>query len=164
MITFESMEDKQAMLDSCWLGRWFIEISEVDESTTSRWRQTTLSIYGVPLAAWNYENFHNIGSIYGRVILVDYSNFTSAEVMLITDCLFKINCNLHIDIDGKKYPVFTSELSPPTPYPVNRHPNPNLFASSTKNDVTHHVTEINTTQETPLPKEIMMFHIPMISH
>lgn len=57
LITFESMEDKQAMLDSCWLDRWFIEISEVDESTTSRWRQTTLSIYGVPLATWNYENF-----------------------------------------------------------------------------------------------------------
>lgn len=55
------------------------------------------------------RNFHNIVSIYRRVISNDYSSFECVEVMLITDCLFKINCKLHLEIGKKKFPIFTFE-------------------------------------------------------
>lgn len=92
LITFESLEEKQAMLESGWLDQWFIDITEVDDNIATQWRQTTICVYGVPISAWTYENFHNIGSIYGRVTSIDYSSFERAEVtLIITDCLFKIN-------------------------------------------------------------------------
>ena len=51
LITFETKEDKQAMIDSQWLLNWFSELKEVDKNISAIWRETWINILGVPLAA-----------------------------------------------------------------------------------------------------------------
>lgn len=65
LITFESQEDKQTMLDSKWLDRWFLDFQKVDNDNASVWKEAWMSVYGVPLGAWVYENFYNIGCVFG---------------------------------------------------------------------------------------------------
>lgn len=67
LITFVSLEDKEAMLESKWLPRWYQELRNVNSRSASLWRETWLTIYGVPLTTWSYETFYNVGCIYGKV-------------------------------------------------------------------------------------------------
>lgn len=94
LITFESLEDKLAMIESKWLSKWFMEIRNVNNSCTTQWRETWIKVYGVPLAAWSYDNFYKIGCIFGKVLSVRYDNFDCASILTVTDCLFKINCKM----------------------------------------------------------------------
>lgn len=128
LITFATVEDKTAMIESKWLDKWFMEIINVNETIASQWRQTIMKIHSVPLTTWNYGNFHKIGSVYGRVISIDYSNYDCAKIMIITDYLFKVNCKLHMKIEGIKYPIFTFEddgLILPLNKPENGFQGPN---------------------------------------
>ena len=111
LITFETKEDKESIIESNWLLRWFMEIRNVNRSCAARWRQTWVTIYGVPLSAWNYENFFNIGNVYGRVLSVNYSRMDYAKVLIITDCFFLINNPLILDINGDKFKIFVMEES-----------------------------------------------------
>ena len=109
LITFESIEEKVAMIQSNWLEQWFSELSDINAETSTRWREISLNIVGVPLSAWNYDNFHKIGSVFGRVISMDYSSFVFAKAIIITDCLFNINCKMWLSIDDQKFPIFIFE-------------------------------------------------------
>ena len=109
LISFESKEDKKAMLESDWLSRWFMDIREVNESCASKWRETTIKIYGVPLSGWGYDNFYKIGNIFGRILSVDYANFDCPKVTIITDCLFAINCKLVMELGDQNYITCISE-------------------------------------------------------
>lgn len=131
LIIFENMEEKLAMMESNWLDRWFIAFRQVNDKIATQWREITLNIYGVPLTAWNYENFHNIGSIFGRVLSVEYSNFDKGRILLITDCLFKVNCRLWIKIGDDKYPIFVYESEHPQKLTIHEPPShPNSPSSS----------------------------------
>lgn len=101
LITFATKENKIVMIDSKWLENWFLELRDVNDSSTSLWRETWLKVYSVPLSAWGYKNFYNIGCIFDRVLLVDHSNYDHASVSIYTDVLFKINAKLAMDINGK---------------------------------------------------------------
>lgn len=92
LISFNTIEVEQAILDSNWLDICFLDIRDVNSKCAPLWRRTWIKVYGVPLSAWGYENFYNIGSIFGRVLSVNYSNFDFASVLVYTDCLFLINC------------------------------------------------------------------------
>lgn len=109
LITFDSLEDKEAMVASEWLLRWFMDIRDVNGSNKAIWRTTWLTIYGVPLDGWCYENFSKIGSIYGRVLSVEYARLDYARVMIITDCFFQINNPVILSIDGRKSKIFILE-------------------------------------------------------
>lgn len=109
LITFHSLEDKESMIQSRWLERWYMELKEVDNLSTTHWRETWINIYGVPLVGWGYENFYNIGSILGKVLSVSYTDLDCANVMIITDCLFDINTKISICIEGVQYPIHISE-------------------------------------------------------
>lgn len=109
MITFESTEDKKAMIDSKWLETWFMELRDVTRSCSSLWKETWIKVYGVPLGGWNYNNFYNIGNIFGRVLSVDYSGFECAKILIITDCLFIINCNMLLELEGNMAKVWITE-------------------------------------------------------
>ena len=109
LITFVSNEDKKAMVESKWLDQWFVSIQDVNDQTSALWRETWLNIYGVPLSAWSYENFYNIGCIFGRVISVNYNNLDRAQVLIISDCMFEINGKISLEIDDMEFPVFVSE-------------------------------------------------------
>lgn len=109
LITFDSMEEKIEMMNSKWLEKWFIEFRQVNDTIASQWREVILHVYGVPLTAWNYDNFHEIGSVFGRVLSIDYSQFDKSKILMITDCLFRINCKLWLDIGGTRYPIFIFE-------------------------------------------------------
>lgn len=109
LMEFESQEDKEAIIESQWLLRWFLEVRNINDSCAPLWRETTVTIFGVPLAAWCYESFHKIGCIYGRVTSVDYSRYDYAKISLITDCLFKINNVLLFDNEDKRFRIFVSE-------------------------------------------------------
>lgn len=111
LITFATMEDKEAMVESQWLLNWFMEIKQVNKSSAAIWRQTTLVIYGVPISAWNYGNFFDIGNIYGRVLSVDYARMDCAKVRIITDCFFLINNPIILDLEDGKFKIFVSEES-----------------------------------------------------
>lgn len=109
LITFESIEEKAAMIESEWLDRWFVDLRDVTVNIAQKWRNVSISIHGVPFMAWNYENFHKIGSVFGRVVSVEYANLDGAKVSLISDCLFKINCKMWLQIGEIFFPIFLFE-------------------------------------------------------
>lgn len=109
LITFDTFEEKKSMMESQWLLQWFMTITNVNDHSTTLWRETWIAIYGVPLFAWGYENFHNIGSVMGRVISVEYSNYDCAKILIFTDCLFDINCKVSLKIAGESYPIFVTK-------------------------------------------------------
>lgn len=109
LISFSSVEDKTTMIESNWLENWFIAIRDVNMKSSSLWREVWIKVYGVPLFAWGYENFYNIGCIFGRVISVDHSRFDYARVLVFTDCMFTINNNMALEINEEKHKIFVSE-------------------------------------------------------
>ena len=109
LIQFESVEEKEEMVKSKWLDKWFLEVRDVNNSSTSIWREIWITIYGVPLVAWSYENFRKIGCIYGKVISVDYARMDYARVQVFTDCLFKVNNPIVLYVEGKLFKVFVTK-------------------------------------------------------
>ena len=109
LITFASIDEKVAMLESKWLDQWFIHLGEVNNKSSGLWREAWLRIHGIPLVAWSYENFYNTGCIFGRINSVNCSDFDCGYILVTTDCLFEINCKISLDIEGIKYPVYISE-------------------------------------------------------
>ncbi|XP_057249213.1 uncharacterized protein LOC130590681 [Beta vulgaris subsp. vulgaris] len=109
LIIFDSIEDKEAMIGSQWLLRWFNNIQNVHGDCTTQWRQAWITIYGVPLSAWSYENFFQIGNIYGRVLSAEYSRMDYAKVLIFTDCFFQINNPLIFTLEERKFKVFITE-------------------------------------------------------
>ena len=109
LVTFETIEDKNAMIECDWLSRWFMDIRNVNSMSSSKWRESHLRIYGMPLHGWGYENFYNAGCIFGRVTFVDYSSFEYAKITVITYCLFSINCKLVIEVEDKSHKICVSE-------------------------------------------------------
>lgn len=55
------------MMERKWHENWFVEFRQVNDSIATQWRAISLNVYGVPLTTWNYDNFHEIGSVFGRV-------------------------------------------------------------------------------------------------
>ena len=49
LITFNTLEDKVAMLESTWLDQWYLALRDVDKKSASLWRETWIKVYGVPL-------------------------------------------------------------------------------------------------------------------
>ena len=109
LIIFETLEDKQNVIDSKWLERWFIAIRNVNKHSAALWRETLINIYGTPLIAWEYKNFLKMGSIFGRVKSISYGEYDCAHILIITNCLFDINCKIQLQIEEENYPVFVSE-------------------------------------------------------
>ena len=110
LIVFDTFEDKKAMMESKWLEQWFLTIRNVNNHSSSLWRETWLKIYEMPIAAWGYENFYNVGCIFEKVISVNYKfEFDCAYVLVITDCLFEINGKVSMEIDENHFPIFVSE-------------------------------------------------------
>ena len=109
LIIFETLEDKQNVIECKWLEQWFIEIRNVNKHSATLWRETWISIYGTPLIAWGYRNFHKIGSVFGRVKSISYERYDCAHILIITDCLFDINCKIQLQIDEENYSVYISE-------------------------------------------------------
>ena len=109
LIVFDSFEDKKSIMESKWLEQWFITVRNVNDHSATLWRETWLKIYGMPITAWGYENFYNVGCIFGRVISVNYKEFDCAYVLVITDCLFEINGKIAMEIDKSEFPIFVSE-------------------------------------------------------
>ena len=155
LITFETFEDKKSLMESGWLLRWFSKLINVNDESASLWRETWLNIYGVPLIAWGYDNFFNIGCVFGRVISTEYRGFECARILVFTDCLFEINCKMSMEIDGKCYPVFVSENTqlppwdyngksePPSPWhPFPDSPSPSHAESEREQANSHQKTEL----------------------
>lgn len=109
LISFESIEEKNEMIASQWLEKWFVAIRNVSSASASIWKEAWISVYGVPLFGWNYENFYNIGCVFGRVKSIDYSNYDCAKILVISDCLFTINCKMLIEIEEIQYKISISE-------------------------------------------------------
>lgn len=122
LLTFESMEDKKDFLESQWLQRWFLELRDVNNSSAAIWREAWLTIYGVPITAWSYDNFLDIGSIYGKVLSIDYSRMDYARVSVITDCFFMINNPILFTVDNKNFKVHISEETIPPMGNLSRNP------------------------------------------
>lgn len=126
-----------AILESNWLDNWFSELQEVNDVCATKWKEAWIRIYGVPLKSWAYENFFNIGCVFGRVVSVDYSSFEYARVNILTDCLFNINCKLIINVEGKKSKIFIVEEPPKSGQPSIKIPAPPLDESSDDEDTNH---------------------------
>lgn len=115
IITFDSIEEKEAMLESKWLEKWYMEVRNAARKTSSLWRETWITIYGVPLHAWSYDNFYKIGCIFEKVLSVNQQQFEYTKILISTDCLFKINCKMALDMEGdkSKIHIWESPLSGP---------------------------------------------------
>lgn len=109
LISFETMEDKIAIIGGKWLLNWFLDVRDVNNKHAPIWRETCLYVYGVPLGAWGYDNLYNIGCIFGRVLALDYKNFDCAKITVITDCLFMINCKILLTLEEFQSTICISE-------------------------------------------------------
>ena len=109
LISFEYLEDKIAILESKWLEQWFMALREVNENSSTLWRETEIKVYGVPLVSWSYENFYNIGNIFGKVTSVNYQGYECAQIHVLTNCLFEINCKIALEVQGDFFPIYVSE-------------------------------------------------------
>lgn len=105
LITFTSLEEKQAMLESKWLEQRFINLRNVNSKVGSLWKITWISVYGILLMAWGYKNFFKIGCVFGRIISVNYSNYDCAKNLIITGNLFTINCIMLLDVEGIQFKI-----------------------------------------------------------
>lgn len=105
LVTFETVEEKKAILESEWLNRWFLDMRDIEDEHASKWKETKLKVFGVPLKGWGYDNFYDIGCIFGRTVSVDYSRFDYAIITVITDCLFEVNCKIVMVMEGKSHIV-----------------------------------------------------------
>lgn len=76
--------------------------------------------------AWSYENFYNIGCIFGRAISIDHSRFDHTNILVFTDCQFKINAKLALEMNEREYKVFTIEDGPPIMSKTTPPPNKDL--------------------------------------
>lgn len=117
LIIFDTLEDKKSMLESKCLERWFIAIRNVNSNNASLWREAWINIYDHPLIAWGYDNFYNVGCVFGRVISVNYENYDRAKIMVYTDFMFDINSKITVEIDGKIYCFFLRKASGVAPSP-----------------------------------------------
>lgn len=159
LVTFDSFEDKKSFMESGWLHRWFEKLINVNDESASVWRETWISVYGIPLIGWGYDNFFSIGCIFGRVISVDYKGFDRANILIFTDCLVEINCKVSMEINGKNYPVFISEkrqiwektAPPDIPLNVPSPWQPSVDSPSSEKLSDPMKTNSHTTQTIPTP-------------
>ena len=100
LITFLSVEEKEAFMECKWLEQWFHDIQDVAINCSAKWRKTWVNVYGVPIWGWEYENFFDIGCTFGKVLSVEMSNLNKAKILIITDCFFHINCEMALDMEG----------------------------------------------------------------
>lgn len=48
--------------------------------------------------------------MFGKVISVNYQEYDCAKILVLTDCLFDINCKIALEIEGDYFPVHVSEV------------------------------------------------------
>lgn len=77
-----------------------MEIRDVSVKASAKWRETWITIYGVPLNAWSHDTFFKIGCVFGKILSINYSNFEFTKILISIDCLFKINCKMALNVDG----------------------------------------------------------------
>lgn len=109
LITFNTLEDKKSIIESQWLERWYMVLKNVNSNSAALWRETWISVYGVPLIGWNYKYFFDIGCVLGKVLSVNYKSLECARILILTDCLFDINAKISICIGDKRYSIYVSE-------------------------------------------------------
>lgn len=108
LITFTEIEDEKAMIENggTWLQGWFQDLREWDKEITTNWRETWIICVGMPLHAWSYENFFNVGSFWEKVLSMDNmavscSQLVSCRVHIVTDYLLRINDKVYYKVEGK---------------------------------------------------------------
>lgn len=55
------------------------------------------------------KNFYSIGCVFERVMSINYSRYDCDKILVISDCLFTMNCKMLFEIEDTHYKIFISE-------------------------------------------------------
>lgn len=93
-----------------WLGSWYEEINPWMGEQAKDERFVWLSCFGMPLNAWSYSTFKDIGNIWGQFLMVDEntlkeSSFVRAKILIATDHAHPIHGHLEMIVDKAKYHI-----------------------------------------------------------
>ncbi|GKV22646.1 hypothetical protein SLEP1_g32498 [Rubroshorea leprosula] len=93
-----------------WLGQWFEEIRPWSPSMVARERFTWIKCQGMPLNAWNHDNFMTVGCLFGKFISLDDSTskkrrFDVARFLISTPLMEFISKTVTIKIKGILYKI-----------------------------------------------------------
>ncbi|MED6135277.1 hypothetical protein PIB30_044954 [Stylosanthes scabra] len=86
------------------------------ENEANRSRIAWIEMYGMPLQAWNTENFNSIAEVWGTVILLDEhsilgDSYSWVNAVIDTTCLQPVNDVVQFGLNGTIYEVFVREIS-----------------------------------------------------
>lgn len=126
LLTFEDGELMDLYCNECKdsLERWYSEIKPWNENIEFKWRETWITCFGIPINAWSFDNFIELGSVGGNVISINaeaskQERFDKCRIHIITDCMFKINDRIIFEVDEKQHVVLVCEEDPWQPYSRN---------------------------------------------
>ncbi|GKV46923.1 hypothetical protein SLEP1_g53881 [Rubroshorea leprosula] len=93
-----------------WLGQWFEEIGPWSPSMVARERFTWIKCQGMPLNAWNHDNFMTVACLFGKFISLDDSTskkrrFDVARLLISTPLMEFISKTVTIKIKGILYKI-----------------------------------------------------------
>ncbi|XVE95099.1 hypothetical protein REPUB_Repub02eG0067400 [Reevesia pubescens] len=99
-----------------WLSEWFSECFPWSDELVMKTRTTWLYCEGVPLHAWNYNTFRNIGDFWGELVSIDektlaFEDFAHGAICITTDNLHKIDDVIDLECGGNCFPIRVYEVS-----------------------------------------------------
>ncbi|MED6188354.1 hypothetical protein PIB30_085154 [Stylosanthes scabra] len=71
LITFDTKQNMEEALNSCFLLNQFLEVRRWTKDETNRLRRCWIEVIGVPIHGWSKENMMKIGEVWGRVLKVE---------------------------------------------------------------------------------------------
>lgn len=97
-----------------WIANWFEEIKPWEGEQANAERFVWLSCYGMPLNAWAFPTFKEIGNKWGQFLQVDEStlncsSYVCAKILIATNQIHKVEGCLDLIVDKLKYSISVIE-------------------------------------------------------
>lgn len=115
LITFPHEKMRDEVIKKSWLENWFEEIKPWNEDPAHIERFVWLECYGMPLNSWNVQSFKVLANKWGQYLKVDEdtlngNSFVKAKVLIVTEMVKKIDDQVQVLVNGKKYMVWVKEV------------------------------------------------------
>jgi len=106
---------QESLKDHGVLDDWFTYISQWNKSEQAETRQVWLVVYGVLVHGWTEGNFQAIAKVWGKLVHLEQGtnntmSFESLKMLVVTKHFYRIEGDILLQIEDKRYRVFVSEI------------------------------------------------------
>lgn len=110
IITFSDLACRDSIIKEKWVSNWFEEIKPWKGEQALEERFVWLACFGMPLNAWSYSTFKEIGEKWGQFLKTDEdtlneSSYVKARILIATNQIHKLEGYVDLIVDGVKYSV-----------------------------------------------------------